>query len=155
MFSNRTLLTDTELLKLRETRTRKGKGQNGQNNQNYRTNAPKLQCARETGTTVAGSTAQVLQFLFKTTKLCDPRKMFNFHFQFAFYIFHFLTKFTRGLHRLLMGGRMTKTVHCTEYLHCVHHETNQLCVRLSCVHSTCGFVSQPERSRKDCRTGAD
>jgi uncharacterized integral membrane protein len=39
--------------------------------------------------------------------------IFNWHFTFS--ILHFLMKFTRGLHPLVVEGRMTKTVHCTGY----------------------------------------
>jgi hypothetical protein len=73
-------------------------------------------------------------------------KMFNFHFQFAFYILHFLSKFTRGLHRLLMGGSMTKTVHCTEY-------TVYTMKRTSCVYACLVYTVHADLCRNQREVG--
>ncbi len=98
----------------------------------------------ETGTAVAGPTAHVLQFLFQITKLCGPRKMFRFHFQFKFYIFH--SPFSHKIHQRTPpsgGGRKSDKESTLYRIQCVHHDTNRFFVRLSRVHCTFGFVSQP------------
>jgi hypothetical protein len=125
MFSDRTLLTDTELLKNKKRTERIELPEL----QNQSTKVAVCADKRETSTSVAGSTAHAMQFLFQRTKLCGPGKIFNLSFTIP--ILQFYSSFSHKIHQGTpqSGGGRKNDKDSTPYrIHCVHHDTNQFCV---------------------------